>query len=349
MNVNVAVSGLGWIGQFEATLYKDMENATLVAGADPDPEAREEFESVTGVPTTDSHERLLRKYGDRIDAVTIATPHALHFEQAKAALERDISVLVEKPMVTELSHAQQLVDLASRTDATLSVGYQRRFHDGFSEVKRVVESGQLGDIHTISCHVGQSWIELNEDSWRVDADLADGGQLYDTGSHMLESLFWTCDLTPTAVTGLMESRGEDVDLNSALSARFDRRGSDVLGSIAVCADSTDIYPDEGLVVWGTEGRLVYDKDGRLPDPKERLRVVGPEGPAYTAEFDRGVDYETLTERKVEAFVETVVGTRENPIPGRFGLTLSKFRAAARRAWTDGEVVNVEEYVARRSR
>ena len=46
----------------------------------------------------------------QLDAVVLVTPHTLHYPQAKAALERGIHVLVEKPMVTELEHAYDLWD-----------------------------------------------------------------------------------------------------------------------------------------------------------------------------------------------------------------------------------------------
>lgn len=341
----IGVMGLGWIGHHEARLVTELSNAELVAGNDTDEEARAEFRDELGRPAVESHEELLDEYGDELDAVVIATPHGLHYEQAASALDAGISVLVEKPLVVDPVAASELVALADRRDALLTAGYQRRFHPGFKEIKRVVESGRLGDVHMVSCHVGQNWLEMNADSWRVDEESAGGGQLYDTGSHMLESLFWVCDLEPRSVSAMMEPRGQDVDVSTVLNATFDRNGDDVLASLAVCGDSTELYPDEGLTVWGTDGRLKYDKDGRLPHATERLRVVGSEGPAYTCEFTEGVDYYTLTRRKVERFVGAVAGTAENAVPGRWGLRLAKFRDAARKSWQTGRHVDVDDHFA----
>lgn len=341
----IGVLGLGWIGHHEASLVAELDGVDLVGGVDTARQAREEFESELNRPAYESYEAFLAEQAPDLDGLIIATPHASHFEQAMAAVEHGIDVLVEKPMTTSLEDALGLVAAAERADALVQVGYQRRFHEGYRAVKQLLESDRLGSIRMVSCYLGQSWLELNADSWRTDPVLAGGGQLYDTGSHMLETLLWSTDLRPVRVTGVMDDRGLGVDVNSALAVEFDADGETVVGTVAVCSESADLYPDEGLVVWGTDGRLKYDSDGRLSGPKERLRVVTGDAEAETTSFEEGVGYRALTRKKVENFVAAVRGDAEPAVDAEFGLRIEAFRTAARTAWETGSTVDVEALVA----
>src|SRR5437870_8862560 len=57
----------------------------------------------------------------RLDAVIVTSPHTLHFEHAKAALEKGLHVLCEKPMCTRADHARELVRLATAKGVHLLV------------------------------------------------------------------------------------------------------------------------------------------------------------------------------------------------------------------------------------
>jgi vacuolar-type H+-ATPase subunit B/Vma2 len=63
------------------------------------PEARELFESEFHAPAYEHYRRLFHEHADELDAVAIVTPHTLHYEQAKAAIEHGLHVLVEKALV----------------------------------------------------------------------------------------------------------------------------------------------------------------------------------------------------------------------------------------------------------
>jgi len=82
-----------------------------------------------------------------VSAVHICSPNASHFEVASEFLRSKKDVLVEKPLALRTREAYELVRLAETTGRVLSTGHLHRFNNGVKELKRVVDSGVLGDVY----------------------------------------------------------------------------------------------------------------------------------------------------------------------------------------------------------
>src|SRR5512143_1399686 len=80
--------------------------------------------------------RFLERHGPELDAVVIITPHALHFEQATAALEAGLDVLLEKPMVMTAAEATELIGTRDRTGRLLVVAFQGSLSPQVREASR---------------------------------------------------------------------------------------------------------------------------------------------------------------------------------------------------------------------
>jgi len=333
MTVRLGAVGLGGLGSIELDLYDEMDDVEIVAGADVSEEAREEFAASYDAPTYESHDELLAAHD--VDAVNIVTPHTLHYEQAMDCFAAGADVFLEKPMVTGIENAASLVAAADERGRVLQVGYQRHFDPLFRELKRVVTSGRIGDIHAVNAYLGQNWIDLQRGTWRTDPDLSGGGQLYDSGSHLLDALLWTLDAEPRTVAAVTDHRGEEVDVNSALAAtlsREDDRTSSVTASVGVVGDGTDGDPDEGIVFWGTDGHVRYEDD--------RL-VVSEAGATYEGEVSGERDFLALTRRKLSDFVRAVEERSAPAVPGSFGLQVTALTEAAYEAAETGRTVDVQ--------
>ncbi|NHN61533.1 MULTISPECIES: Gfo/Idh/MocA family protein [Halorussus] len=333
MALRLGAIGLGGLGSIELGLYDEMDDVEIVAGADVSAGARGAFAETYDAPTYEDHAAML---ADRdLDAVNIVTPHTLHYEQAMDCFDAGADVFLEKPMVTGVENAANLVDAADEQGRVLQVGYQRHFDPLFRELKRVVASGRIGDVHAANAYLGQDWIELQRGSWRTDPALSGGGQLYDSGSHLLDALLWTLDAKPRQVAALVDDRGEDVDVNSALALSLTRESRDgtVTASVGVVGDGTNGEPDEELVVWGTEGHVRYAED--------RLTVCEG-GATYDGEVTGDRDFETLTRRKLADFVRAVTEGTEPSVSGAFGLRVTALTEAAYEAAETGRTVDVTE-------
>jgi predicted dehydrogenase len=302
----------------ELSIWERLDGLTVVGGADPSPAARRETEAAHGVDTYADHEDLLAATAP--DLVSIATPHTLHYGQARDALAHGAHVHVEKPMVTDLADARDLIARADRADLTLAVGYQRHFDPRVRELRRLLDAGRIGRPHMAACHLEQHWIGWNRDRWRGDPSLSGGGQLYDSGSHLLDTLLWTTRSTPVSVVADVDRRDAAVDVNTALAVRLDRHDQDqrLTASVAVSGDGpSGPAPGESIRVIGTDGMVTYDG--------ERIELV--EGDVTYGATPQDLGFEELTRRKFRNTVDAIAGDATLEIPAQDALKVTALTEA----------------------
>ena len=122
--IRAAVIGVGHFGRYHVEKYRNHPHATLVGVVDIDLEREEDIGARYGVPGYLDYRDIL----DQVDAISIATPTSSHYEIAKAALERGVHVLVEKPIALTLAEADELIDIAGSKGVILQVGHQERYY-----------------------------------------------------------------------------------------------------------------------------------------------------------------------------------------------------------------------------
>jgi UDP-2-acetamido-3-amino-2,3-dideoxy-glucuronate N-acetyltransferase len=144
--VGVGLAGAGYWGRNLARNLYQMGH--LAAVCDPSAKVLKEVKATyKGVGTTSRFEALLDD--DKVKAVAIAAPAALHHELAKAAMLADKDVFVEKPLALEVAQAEELVEIARRKKRVLMVGHILQYHPAVRKLAALVDSGELGDIHYV--------------------------------------------------------------------------------------------------------------------------------------------------------------------------------------------------------
>jgi len=154
------------------------------------------------------------------DAVVIASPHTLHYEQACEALERGCHILMEKPMVTDLGEA---VDLARRVEDSgkvFCIAYNTPCTAELYTLRQMIRREDLGRLKVVSMHLTQPWYRNTRGKWRQDPSLSGGGQLYDSGAHPLCSLCWTVDNDVAEVSAYIDRLDSPVDINGVVNVKF---------------------------------------------------------------------------------------------------------------------------------
>lgn len=102
-----------------------------------------------GVATYTDFDKMLEEV--KPDAVIVATPHYSHVGLAVKALEKNISVLVEKPISVTVKEAEKLVEVAkAHKDAVFAIMYNQRSNSIYARAKKIIESGKLGDLQRAS-------------------------------------------------------------------------------------------------------------------------------------------------------------------------------------------------------
>lgn len=130
--IRVGVVGLGQWGRNHARIYAGLPEVELAGVVDVN---TAELRGFAHRYKTEAFTDFRQLVG-RVDAVSVVVPTALHFEVAKAFLNGGAHVLVEKPITTSVSEAEELVDLARRRERMLLVGHVERFKPA---VRRLVE------------------------------------------------------------------------------------------------------------------------------------------------------------------------------------------------------------------
>jgi predicted dehydrogenase len=290
-----------------------------------------------------------------LDAVIVSSPHTLHYEHARLALEQGLHVLCEKPMCTRGDHARELVRLAGEKNLHLLVPYGWHYKPFTQEAKRWLDAGQVGTIQYVLCHMaspirdllqggrfvvqdnsgqaGGVLFEPDPKTW-ADPEVAGGGYGHAQLSHSTGLLFWLTGLMPESVYALMSAPGAPVDLYDAVSVRFAGGAIGTVSGAATIPPAGDARYQVDLRIFGTDGLLMLDFERtrlqlRRHDGRHQEMVLASEAGAYSCEGPPN------------NFVDLILGkTTTNYAPGEAALRSVLFLDAAYRSAASGRVENV---------
>lgn len=187
-SLRVAIAGFGLAGEvFHAPLVAATEGLALVAVTTSDEQrAARARAAYHGVHVAADADALLRDV-DPIDVLVVATPNRLHIPVARAALERGIAVVMDKPLAADAASAAALVDDFAAANVPFTVFQNRRWDGDFRTVQRMIASGELGAITRFESRMERFRPEVNGDAWRELADADEGGGLLlDLGAHLVD-------------------------------------------------------------------------------------------------------------------------------------------------------------------
>ena len=157
--MRVGIIGCGWIADAHIKSYLAQPDVEIVAGADLVPgKAKAFFEKhgVEGVKTDyASHKEMLDDESLALDAVSICTYNRQHAEPAIYALNKGVNVLLEKPFTVTLDEAVEVMKAEKASGKVLSIGFQPRLDENMKMIKKIVDSGELGDIYYIQTGGGR--------------------------------------------------------------------------------------------------------------------------------------------------------------------------------------------------
>jgi predicted dehydrogenase len=135
------------MGAFHVRNYAQIENAQLVAVADPDEASRRRALGAMQVAEYSNWRDLIEFGADEIDAVSIACPSEFHATVALEALAAGLHVLVEKPIATTLPDALRMRGAAMEAGRKLMVGHVERFNPAVAKLQQLVAEGRLGQVY----------------------------------------------------------------------------------------------------------------------------------------------------------------------------------------------------------
>ncbi len=194
-----------------------------------------------------------------VDGVVLATPVLTHYELSRRCLEADKHVFVEKPLAPSTEQATDLIDYATEAGLVLMCGHTFLYSPPVQTVKRLIDSGELGDIYFVS-------------SSRVNLGLhqRDVSVIWDLGPHDFSILLYWLGSPPAAI----RATGRDSIVPGITDVAF--LTLEFASGVIANLELSWLAPSKlrRTVVVGSKKMVVYE-DGS-PEP---IRI-----------FDRGVDY-----------------------------------------------------------
>jgi scyllo-inositol 2-dehydrogenase (NADP+) len=245
-----------------------------------------DFPAATVVPT------MQEMLTHQLDLVVVASANLAHADQAAAALNAGIPVVVDKPMGRNFEETKTIVELSSRLGVPVSTFFNRRWDSDALTIKKVISSGALGQIHRLDSRFERFRPEVNKDSWRENMSPTDGGgQLLDLQPHLISTAidwFGQAELVTASVRSIRGAADDD----SVLVLRHDNGVMSYLSASAVAG-----APGPRIRILGSKGALVIND----LDPQEALLRAGkfPQGGVWsepttsTAHIYRGTEIEEI--------------------------------------------------------
>ncbi len=281
------------------------------------------------------------------DVVSVCLPNVLHHEVTVAALEAGAHVLCEKPLATSVAEARSMFETARRHGRILMAAHNFRFESPTQAIRRVVESGALGQIYhaeaTAMRRMGiPAWGTFHQRAFSA------GGCLLDIGVHMLDQTIWLMgNPTPTTVSAVVQQRfGRRPEIAAALGNTWNPELFDVEDFAVACVRFQD---GASLILrscWASHiadsrfsSQLFGTEGGATTDPPMVYRLR--DGMQVDEEF-KNLPRSSGWEREVVHFLAVVRGEAEPVVKEAETMNVQRILNAAYRSAEEGREVGVED-------
>jgi predicted dehydrogenase len=200
--------GVGWIGRNRMEAIANAGTAEIVAIAEPSPERRQS--ALALAPHARACDHLGQLLEMNLDGIAIATPSAMHADQAIDALERGISVFCQKPLARKGSEAKRVVETARTMNRLLAVDLSYRHTTVMRQMRELVRKGAIGKPFALDLVFHNAYGP--DAAWFYDKRSAGGGCVIDLGVHLVDSALWLLDFPEVEhVDSLLYADGRPAD------------------------------------------------------------------------------------------------------------------------------------------
>ena len=258
---NWGVLGPGSIAHTFAKAMTASKQGKITAVASRSSQRAAEFADTYQIDKVYSDYALMLADPD-IQIVYIATPHNLHYQQAKMCLEAGKHVLVEKPCTVNASQMQALVTLAKRNNLMLQEALWSRFMPCLLQLRQSLHEGIIGDVQYIQSDIGFAF-QNRPDSRLHQAELA-GGSLLDLGIYSISVSQFLLQEHPVTIQAMGQLTQQNVDgqVFATMEYASGKYSQFTCSMLSQTTNAMRIVGSEGHVIlpacfWDTDQALVY--------------------------------------------------------------------------------------------
>ena len=192
-----------------------------------------------------------------VDAVYLPLPPALHYEWGRKALMNNKHLFLEKPSTTSSADTSELISLAKEKKLALNENYMFVYHSQLDEIRRIIESGEIGDVRLYRIAFG--FPRRAASDFRYNKALG-GGTLLDNGGYTVKLASILLGSSAKVVCSHLNYTDEfEVDLFGSATMMNDD------GVTAQLSFGMDNCYKCDLEVWGSKGNLFTNRIFTAPD------------------------------------------------------------------------------------
>lgn len=334
--VKIALIGLGWWGRKMLDVLSEADDTiSVVRIVEPDVEAARDVASRLNIPVSPDLEDAL---GDpAVEAVVLATPHALHTAQIEAAVKAGKHVFCEKPLALTAREAVQSVQLCRQANLILGMGHERRWEPPIARLLAMVDAGDLGRVQQIEANFSHDkFLQLDRGNWRLKPDQAPAGGMTATGIHLLDLSVRLLGAAESVLC-ICESLSSDLPQGDTVAAYVKFRNG---GTSYVSASLANPFMSR-FTVYGSRGWI---------DIRDKAHVEAPDGWVVTSAMAGGeiaveevAPAEPVKDNLV-AFARAVRGDALYPISGSDLINNIALLEAVFKSASSGRIEQVEQQI-----
>jgi len=277
--INAAIVGLGrWGRNIVSAVQGRSERLRFVRGVVRRTEPAAEFAAQHGIELCTSLAETLAD--PRVQAVALVTPHTQHVEQVVVCAGAGKHVFCEKPLALTRAEAERAVNACKRAGVALAAGTDKRLWPSMCELKRVVDSGVLGEVLHIEGHFSNETSHRFHVAWRDSPAESPGAGMTATGIHVLDAFVNLMGPVRRVQAQVISRRPPPLMLDTVSAIfEFENGASGMLGTFRVTPIywRVHVFGEKGSAEALGETELVLRMTGEKPkrqafEPVDALRL-----------------------------------------------------------------------------
>ena len=330
--VTIGIIGTGWIAESHVHALKQMADVEIVALADLVPGKAEAFAKKFDIKSARIYgsdaELLDAEKG--LDGVCVCTYNTQHAPCAINALNHGVNVMLEKPFTVTLDEAIEVMRAEKKSGKILTIGFQPRMSENMKMIKKVVESGELGDVYYIQAGGGRRrGIPTPFGTTFIEDKTAGLGALADIGCYSLDMVLNAVGYPkPLTVTGYKSDffgkdpttypgHPEYADLFGVddFAAAFVRLEGGIILDFRIAWAMNINTPGDTIILGTKAGLRIPSTDcwnGTVGGPMKIYKTIGGVDMEYEVPIIK--DGGDLFDKKIRSFLDAVKYNKPAPVP-----------------------------------
>jgi predicted dehydrogenase len=329
----VGIVGAGLVGNIRAKSIKQCENSELVIIVDINKGVAKSAAMQFGCISSDNIRDL---FNQELDILIISTPTKFHTNICIEAFEKNMHVLVEKPLSRYVDESILMVDTARKYNKKLKTGFNHRHLQNVQMAYSWVQKGEIGDLLNIRSRYGHGGRKNYEKEWQAFEDISGGGELLSQGVHILDLFHWFLGKFDVVV-GMHQTAYYDVKPLEDNSFALLKTKNNQIASMHVSWTqwknlfSFEIFGSKGIInIEGRGGSYGKQKVSLIKKPIEHGAPI-----IETVEFP---DHNESWDSEWKIFIDSIIYDNEPIGNGDDGLEVSRL------VWAIYDSIKEQKYI-----